>query len=121
MVALRAADLLPEEQPASVARSQLFKGVGVAAAALLIPTAVANGELEGGGRAAAVGIAVTASVVGIASFISHKNHREIPANVSANAGRRAQRAATNAAIRSRNQERLAQVKLIVAPAAGIGP
>ncbi len=121
MAALRPEDLLPEQHPASVARSELLKGAGVAAAALLVPTAVANGELDGGGRAAAVGIAVTASVLGVAGFISHQNHREIPANIAANAERRAQRTATNAAIRSRNQERLAQTRLIVAPAAGIGP
>src|SRR6266516_4194673 len=93
----------------------------VAAAALLIPRTVANGELHGGGRSLALGIAATASVAGVAGFIFRQHHREIPANIAANAERRARRAATNAAIRDRNQARLAQTRLIVAPAAGIGP
>ena len=121
VAALRAEDLLPEQRPAAMARSELFKGVGVAAAALLIPRTVANGELHGGGRSLALGIAATASVAGVAGFIFRQRHREIPANIAANAERRARRAATNAAIRDRNQARLAQTRLIVAPAAGIGP
>lgn len=121
VAALRPDELLPEQHPAALARAELFKGLGVAAAALLIPRTVANGELHGGGRSLALGVAGTASVAGIAGFIFRQRHREIPANITANAERRAQRAATNAAIRDRNQARLAQTRLIVAPAAGIGP
>ena len=121
VAALGPQDLLPEQHPAAMARGELYKSMGIAAAAFLIPRTVANGELHGGGRAFANGIAGAAAVVGVGSFIFHQRHREIPANIAANAERRAQRATANAAIRDRNQARLAQTRLIVAPAAGIGP
>jgi len=121
LAALRPEDLLPEQHPAAMARAELFKGLGIAAAALVIPRTVANGQLHGGGRTFANGIAAGASVAGLAGFIFRQRHREIPGNVAANAARRAQRAAANAAIRDRNQARLAQAHLIVAPAAGVGP
>jgi hypothetical protein len=82
---------------------------------------VANGQLHGGGRTFANGIAAGASVAGVAGFIFRQRHREIPGNIAVNAERRAQRAAANAAIRDRSQARLAQTRLIVAPAAGVGP
>jgi len=121
VAALGPQDLLPEQHAAAMARGELFKSLGIAAAAFLIPRTVANGELHGGGRAFANGIAGAAAVVGIGSFIFHQRHREIPANIAANAERRAQRATANAVIHDRNQARLAQTRLIVAPAAGIGP
>jgi len=121
LAALRPEDLLPEQHPAAMARAELFKGLGIAAAALVIPRTVANGQLQGGGRTFANGIAAGASVAGIAGFIFRQRHREIPGNIAVNAERRARRAAANAAIHTRNQERLAQTRLIVAPAAGIGP
>jgi hypothetical protein len=118
---LAATDLLPEQHPPSMARAELLKGLGIAAAALLIPRTLANGELRGSGRTLATGIAGTASVVGVAGFIHRRRHRGISANIAANAQRRAGRAATNAAVVGRNRERLAGARLIVAPAAGIGP
>ena len=121
VAALRPEDLLPEQHPPARARAELFKGLGIAAAALLVPRTLANGDLHGGGRSLATGMAGAASVAGIAGFVFRQRHREIPANIAANAERRAQRAAANAAIRGRNQERLAQTRLIVAPAAGVGP
>ncbi len=121
MAALRAEDLLPEQHPSTMARAELFKGMGIAAAALLIPRTVANGGLRGGGRSLAVVVAGTASLTGVAGFVFRQRHREIPTNIAANAERRARRATTNAAIRDRNQARLAQTRLIVAPAAGVGP
>ena len=119
--ALGPRDLLPEQHPRSVARAQLFKGLGVGAAALLISHGLANSELEGGGGKLAAGVAVTASLVGVVSFINGRRHREIPANVAANAQRRAARVTANAAVIQRNRERLAQAHLIMAPAAGVGP
>jgi len=119
--ALRPQDLLPEQHPASTARGELLKGFGVAAAALFIPRALANGELHGDGRSLATGVAGVASLAGLAGFVFRQRHRDIPANIALNADRRAQRAATNAAIQTRNQARLAETRLIIAPAAGIGP
>ena len=79
-----------------------------------------NTVIAGGGKLAA-GVAVTASLVGVVSFINGRRHREIPANVAANAQRRAARVTANAAVIQRNRERLAQAHLIMAPAAGVGP
>src|SRR5207237_6439690 len=105
--ALRPEALLPEQHPAAMARAELFKGLGVAAVALLIPRTLANGELRGDSRSLSIGIAGTASALGVAGFVFRQRHREIPGNVAANAARRAQRTAANGAIRTRNQERLA--------------
>jgi len=119
--ALRPDELLPEQHPPGIARAELFKGIGVATAAMLIPPVLANGELRGGGRTLAVGIAGTATIAGVVGFVYRRRHREIPANVAANAQRRAERATINAAIAARNRERLDQRRLIIAPAAGVGP
>lgn len=119
--ALGPRDLLPEQHPSSVARARLLKGLGVGAAALLISQVLANSELEGGGGKLAAGVAVTASVAGVVAFVHGRRHREIPANVTANAERQTARASTNAAIVQRNRERLAEAHLIIAPAAGVGP
>lgn len=119
--ALGARDLLPERHPPSAARAQLFKGLGVGAAALLISQVLANSELEGGGGKLAAGVAVTASVAGVVAFVRGRRHREIPANVTANAQRQTARAGANAAILQRNRERLEETLLVIAPAAGVGP
>lgn len=118
---LRPEQLLPEQQPPGLARRELLKGFGVAAAAVLIPRMLANGDLGGGGRTLAAGVAGAAAVAGIAGFVHRQRHREIPANVSANERRRAERAATNEGIGQRNRERLAEARLVIAPAAGVGP
>ncbi len=119
--ALRSDELLPEQLPPGMARSELLKGFGLAAAALLIPRTLANGDLQGGGRTLAVGVAGVVSAAGVAGFIHRQRHREIPANVVANARRRAERATANAAIVQRNRERLAETRLVIGPAAGVGP
>jgi hypothetical protein len=87
----------------------------------MISGALANSELEGGGGKLAAGVAVTASVAGIVSFVHGRRHREIPANVAANAERQAARATANAGVAQRNRARLAQARVIIAPAAGVGP
>lgn len=117
---LRPDELLPEQHPPAVARRELLKGFGLAAAALLIPRILSNGEL-GKGTTLATGVAGTASVVGIGGFVYRQRHRQIPANVAINAQRYAARAVTNAGIAQRNAARLAQARLIIAPAAGLGP
>ena len=119
--ALRSDELLPEQLPPGMARNELLKGFGLAAAALLIPRTLANGDLQGGGRTLAAGVAGVVSAAGVAGFIHRQRHREIPGNVAVNARRRAERAAANAAILQRNRERLAETRLVVGPAAGVGP
>ena len=119
--ALRPDQLLPEQQPPGLARGALLKGFGLAAAALLIPRLLANGDVEGGGRTLAAGMAGAASAAGVAGFVYRQRHREIPANVAANGRRRADRATANAAILQRNGERLAETRLVIGPAAGVGP
>jgi hypothetical protein len=116
---LSARELLPERYPSSAATGDVLKGMGVAAGAFFVAGVVSNGKL---GRNAAMP-AATAGVglsLGIASFLS-KRGRDLPANVAANARRRSERAATNAQIRSRNAQRLAQTVLRITPAAGAGP
>ena len=119
--ALHTDELLPEQQPSAVASRELFRGLGIAAAAFLIPRTLANGELRDGGRSLATGVVGVASVAAVAGFIHRRRHREITANIAANSLRRAERVTTNATILKRNRERLDQARLIVAPAAGIGP
>ena len=119
--ALRPDELLPEQQSPGMARGELLKGFGLAAAALLIPRLLANGDLEGGSRTLAAGMAGAASAAGVAGFVHRQRHREIPANVAANGRRRADRAMANAAILQRNGERLAETRLVIGPAAGVGP
>lgn len=121
LAALRPDELLPEQQPPGRARGELFKGFGVAAAALLIPRVFANGQLQGGGRTLAAGVAGAAVTTGVIGFAYRRRHREIPANVAANEHRRAERATANAAVVLRNRQRLAEARLIIAPAAGVGP
>jgi hypothetical protein len=121
--ALRPDELLPEQHPSSAARGDLFRGLGVAAGALLIPTVVANGRLAGGGegRVLAGTVAGLGVVAGVGTFVQRQRNRAIPENVAANARVRAVRAEQNAAVRSRNAERVAQAKLVITPAAGLGP
>ncbi len=118
---LRSDELLREQYPPALARTELFKGLGIAAAILIIPKTFASGDLRGGGRTFATGVAGAASLAGVLGFVHRQHHRDIPVNVAANAQRRAARAMTNGAIEKRNRERLAQTRLIIAPAAGVGP
>jgi hypothetical protein len=121
--ALRPDELFPEQHPSSAARGDLLRGLGVAAGALLIPGIVSNGKLGGGGegRVLSGAVAGVAVVVGVATFARGQRNRAIPENIASNARLRAERAAKNEAVRSRNAERLAQAKLVITPAAGLGP
>ncbi len=116
--ALGAADLLPEQYPTSVATGNLLKGLGVAAGALLIQTALPSGTLGSGNALLSGAVAGAAALTGVVSFSLRQSHRDIPANVAENARRRAERETANAAIRSRNDEKLRQTRLALAPATG---
>ena len=117
--ALRAAELLPERHPRGAAPRELGKGLLVAAAALALPSAIGHRSLEDGENLAAAA-AGAGAIVGIWGFVAVRRNVAIPENVAANRLRRAERAAANAEIRKRNEERLLQTRLIIAPAAGLG-
>ena len=111
--------LLHERISPEAARRDVAKGVGVAAAALLIAGA-ANGSLHGSERGGADVVAATAAVTGVVAFLVHRRHGAIPENVAANARHRAQRDSANAGVRARNADRIAATVLLVSPAAGEG-
>ena len=71
-----------------------------------------------GGQAVVAGVSVAA---GITTFIVRQRNRSIPENVTANAERRRVRAQTNAAIQERNADKLREARVVLAPAAGVGP
>ena len=111
--------LLPERISPEAARRDVARGLGVAAAALVIAGA-ATGDLGGGGRAEADVVAATAAVTGVVAFLVHRRHGAIPENVAANARRRVERDSANASVRRRNADRIAATLLLVSPAAGEG-
>jgi len=111
--------LLPERISAEAARRDVAKGLGVAAAALLIAGA-ATGDLGGGERGGADVVAATAAVSGVVAFLVHRRHGAIPENVAANARHRAERDSANASVRARNADRIAATLLLLSPAAGEG-
>ncbi|OGT94747.1 MAG: hypothetical protein A2083_03850 [Gemmatimonadetes bacterium GWC2_71_9] len=117
---LRPQDLLPEQHPASAATADLLKGIGVAAAALLIQTALPSGDLGGGRTALSGAVAGAGTVAGVVAFFVRQSHRSIPANIAENERHRAERDATNAAIGRRNAERLRETRLVITPATGVG-
>ncbi len=114
---LRAGDLLPETRSSSTAAVDLLKGLAVAGGAV-VAGALASDDLDGTEASLVVAAAGTATVTGLVAFVRGRRQREIPANVTANAARRAQRAAANEAIVHRNAQRIAQTVLVVEPAAG---
>jgi len=111
--------LLPERMSPEAARRDVGKGLGVAAAALLIAGA-ATGDLGGGARGEADVVAATAAVTGVVAFFVHRHHGAIPENVAANVRRRAERDSANASVRGRNADRIGATVLLVSPAAGEG-
>ena len=113
---LGAADLLPEQYRASTAVGDLLKGLGVAAGALFLAN-VASNEKLGSANGMAAAVATVGVAVGFTTFVTRRRGGH-PENVAVNERRRAERSAANAAIRSRNAERLAQTVLLISPAAG---
>jgi len=118
---LAADSLLPERRPTSGATDDLIKGLVVAGAAAFIAGVLPNRELGGGMRGGAAVIAGAATVSGVVAFVVGRRHGGIPENIAANDRRRAERAAHNAAIQSRNAAKVAGTILVVSPAAGTGP
>ncbi|MGH7644175.1 MAG: hypothetical protein ACREMR_01180 [Gemmatimonadales bacterium] len=118
--ALEPGDLLPEERSGSTAALDLAKGLAVAAGVLLAGS-LASDDLGGAEESLVLAAAGAAAVTGGVTFVHGRQHRDIPQNVTANAARRAQRATANAQIRRRNADRIAQTRLLVGPAAGVGP
>jgi hypothetical protein len=114
---LDAGSLLPERQPPSVARSRLAVGVAAAAFAVAVPIAVGNSELSGTRTHANVMATVTISA-GIAAFLHLRRGSAIPSNVAENARRREEHARHNRAVRDRNAARMAQARMVIAPASG---
>jgi tetratricopeptide (TPR) repeat protein len=118
---LAATQLLPERLQRSAGRSDLLKGLAVAAGALVVSGVAANGDLGGRGPALAIAVGGTAGIAGVAAFLSARHEHDLSANIEENNRRRAARAATNASIAQRNAERIAQTVLVIQPAAGVGP
>ena len=116
--ALRPDELLPERRPTAAGRSSLLKGLAVATASLIIPRLAGNSRLRDGGNGMSTIAATAATGAGVAALVLMRRHPEIPANIARNNQRREERAAVNAAIARRNQERLALTKLVLLPGAG---
>ena len=117
--ALRAEDLLPERHPPSAGRRDLAKGFGVALTAMLLPSVIGNPDLQASRSLASVA-AVSGGAVGLYAYMARRNNLAIPENIAANRLRRAQRQNVNSEIQQRNLVKLAQTRLIIAPAAGVG-
>jgi hypothetical protein len=119
LAALGPDDLLPEQHPASAARYDLLRGLAVTAGALVVQNLVANGDL-GVQRTGPEIVAGTGLVVGVSAFFVRQSRRRIPANIRINAQHQEERARQNAAIRERNNLLLADTRLVLAPAGGLG-
>lgn len=117
---LKPDELLPERYPTTAAARDLFCGLGVSVAALLISRAMPASDSAGYDRAFSNGVAGAGLATGLIAFVVRQGHRDIVPNMQENARRRSQRATANAAIRQRNQSRLAETVLLLEPAAGAG-
>jgi tetratricopeptide (TPR) repeat protein len=109
-------DLLPEQFSGSEARGDLLKGLGVAAGALFLAGVASNQDL-GSAKGMATTVGVVGVTLGVTRFVTRRGGAR-PENRAVNERRRADRAATNAEIRRRNADRLAQTVLLISPAAG---
>lgn len=118
--ALRPDELLPERHPPSAAPLVLAKGLGLAASALVLPTLVANDQLNRGDRRLVAAISGAAAAVGVVASVQRHRHRDLPGNIAANRQRLLERAAVNAQVHQRNSARIAATRLRISPAAGIG-
>ena len=114
---LTAQELLAERRPPSAGRTSLLKGLAVASATLILPRLAGNAGLREGGNSMSRMAATAAVGAGVAAFVITRRSPEIPANIAANNAQRSARAAVNAAIVRRNQERLALTKLMLVPGA----
>ena len=117
---LRADELLPDRHRRSAPARALARGLGVAAGALLLGRVVGNPSLGEGRRGFAYGVAGAATIAGIAASLHRQRHPEIPENIAENRRRLEARARENAEIVARNAARIAETKLVIVPAAGVG-
>lgn len=115
--ALRADELLPERRPPSASRTQLAKGMGLAVAALAIPSLLGSKDLGTNSTHTAV-MAGGSAAAGVAGFVLWGRSRIIATNVAANEHRRRERAVHNVAVARRNSERMAGVRLAIVAARG---
>jgi len=119
LAVLGGADLLPEQHPASAAATDLLKGVAAAGGAILMQTVLSSGEL--GRSSTGSVVAATGVGVGVIAFFARQRNRTIPVNIAENARRQTAREQRNTAIVAGNAEILRETRLIVLPAAGVGP
>ena len=117
---LGADDLLPERHRRSAPARALARGLGVAAGALLLGRVVGNPSLGEGQRGFAYGVASAATIAGIAASLHRQRHPELPENIAENRRRIEARARANEEITARNDARIAETKLVIIPAAGVG-
>ena len=113
----RADQLLPERLPPSVARNELFMGLGVAAAALILPSTVGNRNL-GSSSTLSISVATLGLGTGLFAYLRRQATPEMPRNMAENARREAARQAENVAIRRRNANRIARTIIRITPVAG---
>jgi tetratricopeptide (TPR) repeat protein len=112
--------LLPESHPGSAAWRDLVKGTFLGLAAGGLGFLVKN-QIDGETSFPQLSLAMagTGLVAGTTAFFVRRRNVAIRENVAENTRRRAARDALNAEIVRRNNERLAQTKLILTPTAGV--
>jgi len=116
---LRADELLPERHPPSARRRGLANGLGIAATAIILPYATGSARY-GSSRSFASVAAISGGAAGIYAYFARRNNLDIPENIAINRVRQTRRLAANAEIQRRNGEKLAETKIVVSPAAGVG-
>ena len=113
--------LLPERRSQSGARGDLGKGLAIAGGVLLLSRGLRNDRLSAGSDARAGVVASVAALTGVVGFLRGRAHSRIDANVAANRRVLTTHDSTNAAIRTRNADRLARPVLVIAPAGAGAP
>jgi len=102
--------LLPERTPSGPALRTLAIGIASGAAALVLPSAVAQGSHPTGARFAVAG---AVSLAGIFGYFAHKPGLPLPRNAVANRGRRAAWQVKADDVRRENAARRRQIRLTV--------
>ena len=111
---LRGSDLLAERWPRSSAARQLAKGAMFAIGGLAI-SSLGSRRLSGGGHPLGASIAIAGVATGVLAAFDRVKHPVNRAAVVANGQQRDALAARNAAIATRNADRIAQLRIIVIP------
>lgn len=115
---LKADELLPDRAPASAAWVDLGKGMAVAGAAFILPTALGNASKTDATMGTAAVAAGLGAAVGLWSFIQRSNSRAIPENVAENNRRQSARQAINNQRAGQNQARLDAKTIVLVPSTG---